>query len=138
MSGEPCSPATVEKRASISVFTPGWNSAALVYAETSSVVSSSPKAPEPLACTLRSGIRSRLKCAIWFRKWTSCSTIGPSGPIVRLLRSLGAGAPVSVVEPSPASSEGAVSIEVPSFGWGRSGMWKSLLVWGSFQTGTRS
>ena len=116
MSGEPISPATVENRASISVLAPGWKRAALVYADTSSVVSSSPKAPEPLACTLRSGTRSRLKCAIWLRKCTSCSTIGPSGPTVSELRSLGAGAPVSVVEPSRASSEGPVAIEVPSVG----------------------
>ena len=64
MSGLPLSPATVEKRASISVLTPGWNRAALVYALTSSVASKTPKAPDPLACGCRSGIRSRLKLAI--------------------------------------------------------------------------
>ena len=127
MSGEPCSPATVEKRASISVVTPGWKSAAFVYADTSSVVSNAPKAPEPLACTLRSGTRSRLKCAIWFRKCTSWSRIGPSAPRVSELRSLGAGAPVSVVDPRCASCEGAVAIEVPSVGWGRSGIVSPVL-----------
>ena len=101
------------------------------------MVSNSPKAPEPLACTLRSGTRSRLKCAIWFRKCTSCSRIGPSGPIVRLLRSLGAGAPVSVVEPSAASEEGASAIEVPSFGWGRSGMCISWVVEDGYWSRTR-
>ena len=48
---------------SISVSVPGWNSAALVYFETSSVVLKVPKAPPPLACTTRSGTRSRLNCA---------------------------------------------------------------------------
>ena len=100
MSGEPISPATVEKRASMSVWVPGWRTAALVYRLMSPVISRVPKAPDPLACTLRSGTRSRLKCAICSMKWWSCSRIGPSGPIVRLLRSLGAGAPVPVVEPS--------------------------------------
>ena len=100
MSAEPCSPATVENRASISVVTPGWNSAALVYCETSSVVTKWPKAPPPLAWTLRSGTRSRLKCAIWATKWKSCSRIGPvpPGPVPSENWSLGAGAPVSVVE----------------------------------------
>ncbi len=36
----------MEKRASISVLAPCWNSAAFVYALTSSVVSNTPKAPE--------------------------------------------------------------------------------------------
>src|SRR6476620_6973749 len=103
----------------MSVLTPGWNSAAFVYRETSSVVSNSPKAPEPFACTVRSGTRSRLKCAIWFRKWWSCSRIGPSGPSVSEVRSLVAGAPVSVVDPRRASSDGAVAIEL-SVGCGRS------------------
>jgi hypothetical protein len=63
VSGEPCSPATEENRASISVVTPGWNSAARVYRLTSPVVVKVPKAPPPLACTTRSGTRSRLNCA---------------------------------------------------------------------------
>src|SRR6476619_7790934 len=82
----------------MSLRAPGWRKAALVYALTSSVVSKTPNAPPPLACTLRSGTRSRLKCAIWPRKWKSCSRIGPSEPTVSENWSLGAGAPVSVVE----------------------------------------
>src|SRR5690606_22981384 len=99
VSGLPISPATVEKRISISVLAPGWNSAAFVYLDTSEVVSNTPKAPAPFACGWRSGTFSRLKCAICSRKCTSCSTIGPSGPMVSELRSLGAGAPVLIVEP---------------------------------------
>ena len=48
----------------MSVFVPGWNTAALVYALTSLVTSKRPNAPPPLACGWRSGIRSRLKFAI--------------------------------------------------------------------------
>src|SRR5690606_35379677 len=66
--------------------------------------SDTPNAPPPLAWGWRSGTFSRLKCAICSRKCTSCSTIGPSGPIVREWRSLGAGAPVLIVEPVPCSS----------------------------------
>ncbi len=67
VSGEPCSPATLEKRCSVSVVAPGWNTAARVYAETSSVTVNVPKAPPPLAWTIRSGMRSRLN-------WASFST----------------------------------------------------------------
>ena len=67
MSGEPFSPATEEKRISISVSTPGCRNAALVYFEMSSVVLNVPNAPPPLACTTRSGTRSRLN-------WASFST----------------------------------------------------------------
>jgi hypothetical protein len=110
VSGLPASPATVEKRASISVAAPFWNSAALVYAETSSVVSKTPNAPAPLACGWRSGTFSRLKCAICSRKCTSWSRMGPSGPIVSELRSLGAGAPVLIVEPTDWLSFDAVML----------------------------
>src|SRR6185437_3249179 len=85
--------------ASMSVFAPGWNNAAFVYFDTSSVVSNTPNAPAPLACGWRSGTFSRLKCAICSRKCTSCSRIGPFGPMVSELRSLMAGAPEPVVEP---------------------------------------
>ena len=98
VSGLPCSPATVEKRASISVCAPFWNSAALVKRDRSSVVSKTPKAPAPLACGWRSMVFSRLKWAICSRKCTSLSTIGPSAPTLRLKRSLTAGAPVDMVE----------------------------------------
>src|SRR5680860_1115017 len=83
----------------MSVLAPFWNSAALVYRLRSSVTSRTPKAPEPLACGLRSGTRSRLKCAICSRKCTSCNRVGPLAPRVRELRSLMAGAPLLVVEP---------------------------------------
>src|SRR5690606_25664225 len=99
VSGLPCSPATVEKRASIPVFAPGWNSAALVYLGTSAVVSNTPEAPAPFACGWRAGTLSRVKCATCARKCTSCSRMGPSGPMVSELRSLAAGAPLPVVEP---------------------------------------
>src|SRR5690606_20915588 len=46
-----------------------------------------------------SGTSSLLKSAIYSRKCTSCSTIGPLAPMVSELRSLGAGAPVLMVEP---------------------------------------
>ena len=65
MSGEPCSPATVEKRANIGVRVPGWKRPALVNWLTSSVTSKKPWAPLPLAWTTRSGTRSRLKCCIF-------------------------------------------------------------------------
>ena len=41
-----------------------------------------PKAPEPLACTTRSGMHSRLKWAIFSSRWKSCSRSGPRGPAV--------------------------------------------------------
>jgi hypothetical protein len=66
VSAEPFSPATVENRASTSVFLPIWlNSFALVYFVMSLVTVNVPNAPDPLAWTIRSGIRSRLKCAIF-------------------------------------------------------------------------
>ena len=46
---------------SVSLTAPGWNTAALVYADTSSVTTNSPNAPPPFACGLRSGTRSLLK-----------------------------------------------------------------------------
>lgn len=46
--GVPSSPATLENRASASVVVPGWNTAALVKAETSPMTSSEPNAPPPL------------------------------------------------------------------------------------------
>ena len=69
MSGEPSSPATVEKRASIGVVLPTpLKMSAFVNCDTSSVTSKKPNAPEPLACTTRSGTRSRLNWAIfWMR-----------------------------------------------------------------------
>src|SRR3546814_5151434 len=66
----------------------------------SDLVSKTPNAPAPLACGWRSGTFSRLKCAICSRKCTSWSRMGPSAPIVSELRSLGAGAPVLIVDPT--------------------------------------
>ena len=68
MSGKPCSPATVEKRANVSVRLPiEERKSAFVNSLTSLVTSKNPCAPLPLACTTRSGTRSRLKCWIF---WT--------------------------------------------------------------------
>ncbi len=64
VSGLPRSPATVENRMMPSVTSPGWNTAALVKRLRSWVTSNRPKAPLPLACGWRSGMRSRLKFAI--------------------------------------------------------------------------
>src|SRR5690606_1580586 len=117
VSGDPRSPATVEKRSSARVLAPGWNSAAFVKAETSSVTTSSPKAPAPFACGRRSGTFIRLKCCSVSTRWWSCSTIGPSGPTVRELRSLTAGMPAWVVEPVPWSDTDARSL----LGWASAG-----------------
>src|SRR5690625_1203279 len=73
--------------------------AALVYFETSSVTLKVPKAPDPLACGRRSGMFMRLKCCKVSTRCASCSTIGPSGPVVSELRSLTAGIPACVVDP---------------------------------------
>jgi len=68
VSGKPSSPATVEKRMTMSVRLPLVNMSALVYWLTSSVASKTPHAPPPFACTTRSGTRSRLNCAVfWIR-----------------------------------------------------------------------
>jgi hypothetical protein len=66
VSALPVSPATAEKRANIGVrFPTSDRKAALVHCVTSSVTSKNPCAPLPLACTTRSGTRSRLKCCIF-------------------------------------------------------------------------
>ena len=88
----------MEKRASIGVRVPGWNSFALVYLETSSVMTSSPKAPEPLAWGLRSGMRSRSKWASFSTNATSWSMRGPSGPTLSEFASDSRGAPACVVD----------------------------------------
>src|SRR6476659_7691897 len=106
----------------MSVVVPCWNSAALVYAETSSVVSKTPKAPVPLACTLRSGTRSRLKGAICSMKCVSCSRIGPFDPRVSEFRSLGAGAPLPMVEPPCGRASGVVLNALSSWCAARSGV----------------
>jgi hypothetical protein len=50
-----------------------------------------------LACTTRSGTRSRLKCCIFCTVAASCSTVGPAGPTVSECASLAIGTPESVV-----------------------------------------
>ena len=80
VSGEPSSPATVEKRARVRRRRAlpedrGLRVAARCRACTSKV----PKAPDPLACGLRSGMFSRLKCARVSSRWTSCRRSGPFG-----------------------------------------------------------
>ena len=82
----------------IGVTRPGWNRSALVYLDTSSVMVSSPKAPEPLACTLRSGMRSRLKCACFSTRCTSDSSSGPCSPTVAECSSVLTGEPFTFVE----------------------------------------
>src|ERR1700747_2349904 len=69
----------------VGVFLPTTlNSLALVYLVISALVQTKcPYAPEPLACTTRSGILSRLKCAIFSKSRKSSKTTGPRGPTVR-------------------------------------------------------
>ncbi len=57
-------------------------------------------APAPLACTTRSGMRSRSKWASLSISATSESTMGPRGPAVMLSRLLSTGAPQPVVSVS--------------------------------------
>eukprot|EP00953_Heterococcus_sp_UTEX-ZZ885_P040879 20890-Heterococcus_DN1.PRE.1 len=66
VSAEPLSPPTVLNLMSILVFLPTVsNIIALQYFLATSVVTSKkPKAPPPLACTTRSGMRSRSKAAM--------------------------------------------------------------------------
>ena len=97
-SAAPRSPATVVKRANISVFLPtSLKILARVYWVMSFVTVKVPNAPEPLACMRRSGITSRTKLASFSFSHTSCASSGPRGPAVRLLRLVGTGAPKSVV-----------------------------------------
>src|ERR1019366_5568937 len=83
VSAEPFSPATVEKRANTLVFLPIWlKSLALVYLAMSPVTVKVPCAPAPLACTTRSGMRSRLNWAIFSKRRESSIRTGPLGPAV--------------------------------------------------------
>src|SRR5690606_20904878 len=77
---------------------PGCRKSAFVYFETSSSTSNSPKAPEPLACGLRSGTRSRSKRASFSTSATSWSSSGPSVPTLSECESDSRGVPDSVVE----------------------------------------
>src|SRR3546814_2827198 len=97
-SAAPRSPATVVKRANISVFLPTFEKiAARVYFVMSWVTVKVPKAPEPLACMRRSGMTSRTKLASFSLSHTSCDSSGPCGPAVRLFWLSGTGAPNWVV-----------------------------------------
>src|SRR3569833_175955 len=58
------------------------NNLARVYVEMSWVTLNVPYAPAPLACTTRSGTRSRLKCASFSKRCTSCIKTGPRAPAV--------------------------------------------------------
>ena len=68
----------------IGVFFPtALNSFAVVYLLISLLVHTKcPCAPDPLACTTRSGMRSRLKWAIFSKSRKSSNTTGPRGPTV--------------------------------------------------------
>ena len=97
-SAAPRSPATVVKRANISVFLPTFEKiAARVYFVMSWVTVKVPNAPEPLACMRRSGMTSRTKLASFSLSHTSCDSSGPRGPAVRLFWLSGTGAPNWVV-----------------------------------------
>src|SRR5690606_37551504 len=97
-SAAPRSPATVEKRANISVCLPASEKiAALVYLVMSWVTVKVPHAPEPFACIRRSGMTSRSKWASFSRNQTSWSSIGPRGPAVTALSLSQTGAPAAVV-----------------------------------------
>ncbi len=53
----------------VGVSAPGWSALALVYLEMSPVILSVPCAPQPLAWTARSGMRSRFWCASFSMSW---------------------------------------------------------------------
>src|SRR6266436_2745850 len=74
------------------------NSFAVVYLVISLLAHTKwPNAPDPLACTTRSGMRSRLKCAIFSKSRKSSNTIGPRGPTVSEFWLSPTGRPASVV-----------------------------------------
>src|SRR5580700_3938159 len=82
----------------VGVFLPTpLNNFAVVYFVMSAVTTKWPCAPEPLACTTRSGIRSRLKCAIFSNNKKSSNTTGPRGPTVSEFWLSPTGRPASVV-----------------------------------------
>src|SRR5690625_1271277 len=97
-SAAPRSPATVLKRANISVFLPtSLKMLARVYWVMSLVTVKVPKAPEPLACMRRSGITSRTKLASVSFSQVSWAKSGPRAPAVRVARLVVTGAPAVVV-----------------------------------------
>src|SRR3546814_2716371 len=79
-SAAPRSPATVVKRANISVFLPTFEKiAARVYFVMSWVTVKVPKAPEPLACMRRSGLTSRRRLGSFWLAHRSWKTTGRAG-----------------------------------------------------------
>src|SRR5699024_248241 len=88
---------------------PVWNRSAFVYIDTSSVISSSPKAPDPVAWGLGSGTRSRSKRASFSTRATSWSSSGPSAPTLSEWASDTRGAPDSAVEGMVGSNGGTRS-----------------------------
>jgi hypothetical protein len=62
------------------------NNFAVVYFAISGLLHTKcPCAPDPFACATRSGMRSRLKCAIFSNSRKSSNTTGPRGPTVNEL-----------------------------------------------------
>ena len=97
-SAAPRSPATVLKRANISVFLPtSLKILARVYLVMSLVTVNVPKAPEPFACMRRSGITSRTKLPSFSFNQTSWASSGPRGPAVKLFWLSATGAPLFMV-----------------------------------------
>ncbi len=97
--------------------------AAFVKPVTSSVTSKYPYAPEPRACTTRSGIRSRLKRASFSSRCWSWRRRGPPTPAVAEFWLSATGAPDSVVSTrcdivtfrtGAALCDGARSVGTPS------------------------
>src|SRR3569832_2493004 len=73
------------------------NNLASEYVEMSWVTLNVPYAPAPLACTTRSGTRSRLKCASFSKRCTSCIKTGPRAPAVSEFWLSATGLPTTVV-----------------------------------------
>src|SRR3569832_142037 len=73
------------------------NNLASEYVEMSWVTLNVPYAPAPLACTTRSGTRSRLKCASFSKRCTSCIKTGPRAPAVSEFWLSATGLPAAVV-----------------------------------------
>src|SRR3546814_16835488 len=91
-SAAPRSPATVVKRANISVFFPTFEKiAARVYLLMSLVTVKVPKPPEPFACMRRTGITLRTKLPSLSCTHTYCNRRGPRVLPARLSGLLGPG-----------------------------------------------
>jgi len=76
-------PPTVRNRMNVGVFFPtALNSFAVVYLVISLLVHTNGRTRPILCMHTRSGMRSRLKCAIFSKSRKSSNTIGPRGPTV--------------------------------------------------------